>query len=87
MKYLRDNVVAEGKASISAEEAGSTEAPRHAVFSVWRPLKTVHRDPPALCDARTIRLDDLASVQHRGLSSVTRSGEYICEAAMGLPPE
>lgn len=34
------------------------EGPRWAMFSVWRPLKTVKRDPLALSDCRTFPKDD-----------------------------
>jgi hypothetical protein len=29
------------------------------IFNVWKPLKTIHRDPLCLCDARTIKDQDL----------------------------
>ena len=29
------------------------------IFNVWKPLKTVRRDPLALCDARTLKDEDL----------------------------
>lgn len=35
---------------------------RHfAIYNVWKPLKTVRRDPLCLCDARTINDEDLQS--------------------------
>ena len=30
-----------------------------AIYNVWKPLKTVHRDPLCLCDARTTAAEDL----------------------------
>lgn len=38
-------------------EALSTS--RWAVINVWRPMKTVRRDPLCLCDARTVSNEDL----------------------------
>ena len=87
VKYLRKDVAAEGKAAIEAEQAGSKDFPRYAAFSVWRPLKTVHRDPLALVDSRTIYPEDIAEAKHRALSGVTENGEFICASAMSVPPE
>ncbi|KXT02976.1 hypothetical protein AC578_10580 [Pseudocercospora eumusae] len=36
---------------------------RHAIVNAWRPLKTVHRDPLAVCDARSVAESDLEEVR------------------------
>ncbi|KXS93411.1 hypothetical protein AC579_8932 [Pseudocercospora musae] len=36
---------------------------RHAIVNAWRPLKTVHRDPLAVCDARSVAESDLEEVK------------------------
>ena len=41
------------------EEAEARLAGRHMLVNVWRPLALVESTPLALCDARTVRRDDL----------------------------
>ena len=36
---------------------------RVITFSIWRPLKTVHRDPLGVVDARTIQPEDLVKMK------------------------
>jgi hypothetical protein len=51
-----DKLVASG---IKAEELGKKyNGPRWAMFSIWRPLKTVRRDPLALSSTATFPKDD-----------------------------
>lgn len=51
----------EGK-SLRSSYASSKLGPRWALFSIWRPLKTVARDPLALGDARTFLESDYVPV-------------------------
>ena len=40
-----------------------TESPRFQILTVWRPLKTIQRDPLAFADARSIPEEDLQPAQ------------------------
>ncbi len=44
---------------LPAEEADERLAKRHMLFNVWRPLATVESAPFTLCDASTVRREDL----------------------------
>ncbi|TIC91234.1 hypothetical protein CH35J_011333 [Colletotrichum higginsianum] len=37
---------------------------RWAIVNLWRPMDEVHREPLALCDARTVRDDELHDTMH-----------------------
>jgi len=42
------------------EEAGTLLQKRWQILNAWRPIKTVYKDPLAVCDARTVSdTDDL----------------------------
>ncbi|KAJ9638024.1 hypothetical protein H2204_004615 [Knufia peltigerae] len=56
-----DQLTAEGK-PLRETYAGSGLGPRWALYSIWRPLKRVHRDPLALGDARTFLEQDYVPV-------------------------
>ncbi|KIW11480.1 hypothetical protein PV08_10780 [Exophiala spinifera] len=56
-----DRLTAEGK-SLRETYAESGLGPRWALYSIWRPLKRVHRDPLALGDARTFLESDYVPV-------------------------
>jgi len=56
-----DTLTAEGK-SLREDYAASKLGPRWALYSIWRPLKRVHRDPLALGDARTFLEEDYVPV-------------------------
>jgi hypothetical protein len=45
--------------------AATPTAPRWALFSIWRPLKPVRRDPLALGDARTFAQEDYVPIDVR----------------------
>lgn len=44
---------------VGAEEAGRLLARRHMLINVWRPITMVESAPLALCDARTVKREDL----------------------------
>ncbi|RGP63894.1 ga4 desaturase [Fusarium sporotrichioides] len=46
-------------------ENGSVKVPRFALFSIWRPLKTVHRDPLALSSAASFPVSDYVPTDQR----------------------
>ena len=54
-------LLAEGK-SLREEYASSGLGPRWALFSIWRPIRRIRRDPLALGDARTFLEDDYVPV-------------------------
>lgn len=37
---------------------------RWAIVNLWRPLKQIHREPLTLCDARSVRDDELYDTMH-----------------------
>ncbi|KAG9780438.1 hypothetical protein KCU88_g3726, partial [Aureobasidium melanogenum] len=61
MISAEDKLLSEGK-SLREEYAASGLGPRWALYSIWRPLKRVDRDPLALGDARTFLEDDYVPV-------------------------
>jgi hypothetical protein len=56
-----EKLLSEGK-SLREDYAGFGLGPRWALFSIWRPLKRVRRDPLALGDARTFLESDYVPV-------------------------
>lgn len=56
-----DKLLAQSK-SLREEYATSKTGPRWALYSIWRPLKRVKRDPLALGDARTFLEEDYVPV-------------------------
>ncbi|KIX00672.1 uncharacterized protein Z518_09737 [Rhinocladiella mackenziei CBS 650.93] len=56
-----DSLLSQGK-SLRESYAASKLGPRWALYSIWRPLKRVHRDPLALGDARTFLESDYVPV-------------------------
>ncbi|KIV96341.1 hypothetical protein PV10_00222 [Exophiala mesophila] len=56
-----DQLLSQGK-SLREEYTSSQTGPRWALYSIWRPLKPVKRDPLALGDARTFRESDYVPV-------------------------
>lgn len=53
--------------------------PRYAAYSVWRPVKSVKRDPLVVCDYRSLDKSDLSRHEYRALSEQNPSGEYTME--------
>ena len=56
---VEDRLAEEGK---GLEAYKDTDGPRWALFSIWRPLKKVKRDPLALGDQRTFKPEDYVEV-------------------------
>lgn len=48
--------------NVSATEAERLSKSRWAIINVWRPISTVERSPLALCDARSVRDEDLRDI-------------------------
>ncbi|MCJ1386326.1 hypothetical protein MMC17_009452 [Xylographa soralifera] len=70
---------------IDAEDRG--ENPRYACYSVWRPLKTIERDPLVVLDWRATNNSELVPYVGRVLSGITPNGEYIRESFTHDPPK
>lgn len=91
-RYRRQDIYDLCKSTMDAEDAVARgemqrkDVPRYAAFSAWRPLSTVRRDPIAVCDSRSVKLEDYAKVSYRAVSDRTGSGEYHLEAAWLSPP-
>ncbi|MCJ1420935.1 hypothetical protein MMC32_007295 [Xylographa parallela] len=47
---------------LATHYAASPDAPRWAIYSVWRPLKPVKRDPLAFCDVRSFAPEDYVPI-------------------------
>jgi hypothetical protein len=45
------------------EKADDLVKSRWGIINIWRPLKTIKKDPLALCDSRTVRDEDIVPVQ------------------------
>ena len=56
---------------------------RFMAFSIWRPIKTIRRDPLAICDARSVRAKELVPLKRlypdgkRGENVVVKAAEDI----------
>ncbi|SMR52557.1 unnamed protein product [Zymoseptoria tritici ST99CH_3D1] len=100
-RLARPDITAAAKSVIDAEEARErgedVVVPRVAAYSLWRPLKSVHRDPIALLDAQTLLPTDIVATTNRIPSSYSKSslpdnpnllddGTYIVSAYTALPP-
>ncbi|KAI1120499.1 hypothetical protein F5Y10DRAFT_125014 [Nemania abortiva] len=59
---------------LPAEEAAELLKGRVQIINVWRPIKTVERDPLAVADAHSVGEDDLVPI---GLIYPTRKGETL----------
>jgi hypothetical protein len=59
---------------LPAEEASELLKGRVQIINVWRPIKTVERDPLAVADANSVAEDDLVPI---GLIYPTRKGETL----------
>ena len=73
LRLAAEDIIA---AEDQAAEGRSYEGRRYAVYSVWRPLKTVTRDPLAVCDPNSIDGQDLLgfSTKRPGIN-----GPYLSE--------
>ena len=91
VRHCRFDIRAAGKSAIEAWDANSENshgtAPRVAAYSVWRPLKTVQRDPLAVALYGSIEKDDFLPIPYRALSDSGENGEYIMEALTVKPPK
>jgi hypothetical protein len=59
---------------LPAEEATELLKGRVQIINVWRPIKTVERDPLAVADAHSVSEDELVPI---GLIYPTRKGETL----------
>ncbi|KAI9664136.1 MAG: hypothetical protein M1829_006003 [Trizodia sp. TS-e1964] len=58
-----DSSPAAAAARIAAIVPGLPASARTQILNVWRPLRTVERDPLAVCDARSVRDEQLVRVK------------------------
>ena len=89
IRHLRQDIADAAQAVIKAEDecaaAGRAyDGPRYACYSVWRPLKTVRRDPLALADSRTVSLDDFVPTDFR---QPGKQGVFTTESYAVRPSE
>jgi hypothetical protein len=75
-----DALIAEGRDLKSSYKESS--GPRWAIYSIWRPLKIVRRDPLAVSDQRTIQPDDyvptVMKFPYLGQPGVTGTHDIDC---------
>jgi hypothetical protein len=72
-----DIIAAEDEAAVEGKEYNGR---RYALFSVWRPLKTVGRDPISVCDSNSIvPKRDLVEFfnKHAGGMEIFLAGSYV----------
>ena len=90
-RYCRHDITETFREVLEAEDARArgedVSVPRYAAYSVWRPIKTVKRDPLAVCDCRTLDKSELARDDYRAISDVKPEGEYILDYWALLPPK
>lgn len=75
--------------AIQAEDtqADANNIPRYAAYSVWRPVRTVKRDPLVVGDYRTLDKTEMVENEYRALSEINEGGEYTMEYWAVLPPK
>ena len=85
IRHCRADFAAAGAAHLAALDANDgTHGPRVAAYSVWRPLKTVTRDPLAVMDFKSARHDRWKPFDYR---SSGHKGEFLLEACAINAPE
>lgn len=73
--------------SVWVREDCTSPIRRMVLTDKQRPVRTVHRDPLAVCDARTIDETEQEASKYRAVSNVTENGEYHLEAFTIHPPK
>ena len=90
-RECRRDIAEMAKEALAAEDAHAkgedVTVPRYAAYSVWRPVKTVKRDPLAVCDYRTLDKSELVRDEYRAISEGNPDGEYMMEYWAVLPPK
>ncbi|GFF25444.1 hypothetical protein IFM61606_09445 [Aspergillus udagawae] len=66
---------------LGPNEAEQFQKTRRAIINAWRPLEPVCRDPLGLCDAHTVREEDLVDVQTYLPSSAQDMYRYLRKTA------
>ncbi|EME38479.1 hypothetical protein DOTSEDRAFT_39471 [Dothistroma septosporum NZE10] len=91
LTMCRHDICEAAKPAAEAEamraQGAVVQIPRYAAYSVWRPLKTVKRDPIAVLDYRSIDSSELPITDFRVPSAVLPNGEYIVKAWLHGPPK
>ena len=89
LRNVRGDVISEAQDIIEAEDAAVAagkdisfyEGRRYGMFSVWRPLRKVQRDPVAVCDPKSIDAEkDLA--EHVNKQPSDTKGDYLAGLSM-----
>ncbi|RMZ66297.1 GA4 desaturase [Pyrenophora seminiperda CCB06] len=78
VRFARKDIAEWAQDILRAEDAGRP-APRYAIYSAWRPLRTVERDPMTVCDYRTVDPNALIPVPIRFPSELI--GEFTAHSA------
>ncbi|KAK8075386.1 hypothetical protein PG997_010049 [Apiospora hydei] len=93
LRYCRRDIAEFAAPVLAAQDrraAGDKDVkvPRFAAYSIWRALRTVKRDPIAVCDWRSLdKKSDLVPTENRKPSEINACGYYIGGAMGGLPPK
>ncbi len=76
-----DIIEAEDAAILAGKDIAHYDGRRYGMFSVWRPLRKVVRDPVAVCDPSTIDFErDL--VEHINKQPSATKGDYLAGLSM-----
>ena len=89
VRYGRPDIVDAAKEILEAEDTASKtgepyNGPRFAALSVWRPVKTVRRDPLAVSVSASILREDFVPFDYR---VPNLDDEYLVEAYSIKPPK
>ncbi|USW50323.1 hypothetical protein Slin15195_G036420 [Septoria linicola] len=84
-RYNRKDICDVAQPALDAEDRG--ERPRYAVYSIWRAVQPVRRDPIAVLDWRSVDKSEVVATQNRALSAVLESGEFMREMLIHQPDE
>lgn len=91
VRECRRDISEMAKDVLEAEDAKArgedVVVPRYAVYSVWRPVRPVMRDPLVVCDYRSLDKDGLSKHKYRALSEQNPNGEYTMEYWSVAPPK
>lgn len=80
IESAKDIIEAEDAAVAAGKDIANYEGRRYGMFSVWRPLNKVTRDPVAVCDPHSIDFErDLAEYVNKQPSD---NGDYLAGLSM-----
>lgn len=76
-----------GVSSVYDWDGSNYTGPRYAMFSMWRPLSTVHRDPLGILDATTLRPDQITELPRIYANRPGFVPKYKVNNILAKPPD